>query len=179
MAQLPTPSKEPKWYALFTKSRSEKKVFERLQEAGIEAYLPLVKTVRQWSDRKKTLHVPLIPSYVFIKLPERDIYKAIMVPGAVNVLKHLGKPAVVREVEIQNMRILSNTDEKLDISNDIHLIKGDTVEVTKGPFMGLIATCEKTGSNYRVVVKIESLGSGFTVNIPLSFLRKIEVKTDE
>ncbi len=166
--------KTKKWYAIFTKSRSEKKVYERFQDSDIEAFLPIVKTVRQWSDRKKTVYLPLIPSYVFIKMEEKILYDALKIPGAVGVLKHLRKPAIVREVEIENLRILSNSKEKFEISSDIQLIKGDAVEVTKGPFMGLIAVCEKTGSNYRVVVEIESLGSGFTVNIPMSFLRKIK-----
>ncbi len=166
--------KTKKWYAIFTKSRSEKKVYERFQDSDIEAFLPIVKTVRQWSDRKKTVYLPLIPSYVFVKMDEKYLYDTLKIPGAVGVLKHLRKPAIVREVEIENLKILSNSKEKFEISNDIQLIKGDTVEVTKGPFMGLIAVCEKTGSNYRVVVEIESLGSGFTVNIPMSFLRKIE-----
>lgn len=174
-----TPPNSQKWYAIFTKSRSEKKVYERLLDNDIEAFLPIVKTVRQWSDRKKTVHLPLIPSYVFVKMEERNIYNALKIPGTVGVLKHLRKPAVVREVEIENLRILSNSDEKFETTSDIRLVKGDAVEVTKGPFMGLIAVCEKDGTNYRVVVKIESLGSGFTVNIPLSFLRKIENKLPE
>ena len=169
-----TPPKSKKWYAIFTKSRSEKKVYERFQDNDIEAFLPIVKTVRQWSDRKKTVYLPLIPSYVFVKMDEKYLYDTLKIPGAVGVLKYLRKPAIVREVEIENLRILSNSDEKFEISSDIQLIKGDNVEVTKGPFMGLIAVCERTGNNYRVIVKIESLGSGFNVNIPLSFLRKIE-----
>ena len=169
-----TPPKSKKWYAIFTKSRSEKKVYERFQDNDIEAFLPIVKTVKQWSDRKKTVYLPLIPSYVFVKMDEKYLYDTLKIPGAVGVLKHLRKPAIVREVEIENLRILSNSKEKIETSSDIQLIKGDAVEVTKGPFMGLIAVCEKSGNNYRVVVKIDSLGSGFNVNIPLSFLRKIK-----
>ena len=66
-----TPPNPQKWYAIFTKSRSEKKVYERLLDADIEAFLPIVKTVRQWSDRKKTVYLPLIPSYVFVKMDEK------------------------------------------------------------------------------------------------------------
>ncbi len=174
-----TPPKTLNWYAIFTKSRAEKKVYERFLENDIEAFLPIVKTVRQWSDRKKMVHVPLIPSYVFVKMNERNIYDALKIPGTVGVLKYLKKPAVVREVEIQNLKILSNSNEKFETANDIKLVKGDTVEVTKGPFMGLIAICEKDGNNYRVIVKIDSIGSGFSVNIPLSFLRKIEKQSTE
>jgi transcription antitermination factor NusG len=98
------------------------------------------------------------------------------IPGTVNVLKHLGKPAKIREEEIENLKILSSNTKDFEVSNYTRVIQGDTVEVTKGPFMGLIATCEKTSTGHRVIVKIDSLGSCFNVNIPLSFLRKIEKK---
>lgn len=173
---LTKPNKEKYWYAVFTKPRAEKKVLERMLDSDIEAFLPLIKTVRQWSDRKKTVQLPLIPSYVFVNIEEKNLNKTLPIPGTVNVLKHLGKPAKIKEFEIQNLKILSNSDEKFEISNNFRVVTGDTVEVTNGPFMGLIAVCEKTSSSHRVVVKIDSLGSGFNVNIPLSFLRKIEKK---
>ena len=88
------------WYAIFTKPRSEKKVFQRMLDQDIEAFLPLVKTVRQWSDRKKTVEVPLISSYIFVCMEEKDLYKTLPIQGTVNVLKHLGKPAKIRTVEI-------------------------------------------------------------------------------
>lgn len=168
------PEEKIYWYAIYTKTRAEKKVFERMEELGIEAFLPLIKTVRQWSDRKKTVVLPLIPSYVFVSLPENELNITLPIQGTVNVLKHLGKPAKIREVEIDNLRILSSNNESKDISNCINVVKGDAIEVINGPFMGLIATCIKEGNNHRVVVKIDALGSCFNVNIPLSFLRKIE-----
>jgi transcription antitermination factor NusG len=173
------PENEKNWYAIFTKPRSEKKVHQRMIENDIEAFLPLVKTVRQWSDRKKTLEVPLIPSYIFVCLPEKDLYKTLPIQGTVSVLKHLGKPARIREVEIDNLRILSNNSESHNISQGIRVSKGDDVEVTNGPFMGLIATCVNEGKNHRVVVNIDSLGSSFNVNIPLSFLRKIKKEKEK
>ncbi len=169
-----SPENIKNWYAIFTKPRSEKKVLQRMLDNDIEAFLPLVKTVRQWSDRKKTLEVPLIPSYIFVFLPERELYRTLPIQGTVSVLKHLGKPAKVREVEIENLRILSNNSENHNIEPGARVSKGDDVQVTNGPFMGLIATCINEGKNHRVVVNIDSLGSSFNVNIPLSFLRKID-----
>jgi len=164
------------WYAIFTKPRSEKKVHQRMLDENIDAFLPMVKTVRQWSDRKKTIEVPLISSYIFVNMPEKDLYKTLPIQGTVNVLKHLGKPAKIKNVEIENLRILSGSGENHQISSGINVTSGDDVEVINGPFMGLIATCLREGKNHRVIVKIDSLGSCFNVNIPLSFLRKIDKK---
>jgi len=165
---------KPNWYAIFTKPRSEKKVYQRMLDHDIEVFLPMIKTVRQWSDRKKSIEVPLISSYVFVNMPEKDLYMTLPIQGTVNVLKHLGKPAKIRAVEIENLRILTGTSENHEISDCVNVFSGDDVEVINGPFMGLIATCIREGKNHRVVVKIDSLGSCFNVNIPLSFLRKIE-----
>lgn len=164
------------WYAIFTKPRSEKKVLQRMLDHEMEAFLPLIKTIRQWSDRKKTLEVPLIPSYVFVRMEERDLYKTLPIQGTVNVLKHLGKPAKIRDVEIENLRILSGNGANEQVSNRIDISSGDEVEVINGPFMGLIATCLNDGKNHRVIVNIDAIGSCFNVNIPMSFLRIIKKK---
>lgn len=164
------------WYAIFTKPRSEKKVLQRMLDHEMDAFLPLIKTIRQWSDRKKTLEVPLIPSYVFVRMEERDLYKTLPIQGTVNVLKHLGRPAKIRDVEIENLRILSGNGENHQVSNKIDISSGDEVEVINGPFMGLIATCINDGKNHRVIVNIDAIGSCFNVNIPMSFLRIIKKK---
>jgi len=174
---LSKPEDKKYWYAIFTKPRAEKKVHQRMIDSDIEAFLPLVKTVRQWSDRKKTIQIPLISSYVFVYMLEKDLNQTLPIQGTVNVLKHLGKPAKVRDIEIENLKILSDSNESFEIDNSIKVLKGEIVEVLKGPFMGLIATCEKTSGNHRVIVKIDSLGSCIIVNVPLSYLRKIENKS--
>jgi len=176
---LSKPEDPKNWYAVFTKPRAEKKVLQRMIDNEIDAFLPLIKTIRQWSDRKKTVESPLISSYVFVNLEEKDLYKTLPIPGTVNVLKHLGKPAKIRANEIENLKILSSNNSDFEAVNYAKVIAGDTVEVTRGPFMGLIATCEKTSSGHRVIVMIDSLGSCFNVNIPLSFLRKLEGKEPE
>ncbi len=176
--KLGKPENEKNWYAVFTKPRAEKKVYQRMLDYDIDAFLPLVKTVRQWSDRKKTIQVPLISSYIFVHMLEKELNNTLPIQGTVNILKHLGKPAKIRDLEIENLRILSCNSDHQEISNCINVLKGDAVEVVNGPFMGLIATCLKEGTSHRVVVKIDSLGSCFNVNIPMSFLRKIEKKKE-
>lgn len=168
------PEMEKKWFAVFTKPRSEKKVHDRFEEHEIESFLPLIKTVRQWSDRKKTLKLPLIPSYVFVHMHERELNKTLPIPGTVAVLKHLGKPAVIRQDEIENLRILSDNADPNTIVTGVRMSKGDPVEVTKGPFMGLIGTCIKDGNKHRVVVQLNLTGSCFSVDIPLSHLERIQ-----
>ena len=80
------------WYAVYVRSRNEKKVYELIKEKDIETYLPLVKTLRQWSDRKKMVEVPLFNSYVFVYVDLLEHFKVRQVPGIVNFVCFEGKP---------------------------------------------------------------------------------------
>jgi len=73
--------KIPCWFAAYTRSRNEKKVAGELEEQHIEYYLPLIKTIRQWSDRKKKVEVPLINSYIFVRIIEKEYLKVLQTTG--------------------------------------------------------------------------------------------------
>jgi transcription antitermination factor NusG len=92
-----------KWYALYTKPRWEKKVDKALQQKGIEAYCPLNRVKRKWSDRIKTIEEPLFKSYVFVKVEEKDRTEVRYVDGVLNYVYWNGKPAVIKEEEIMSM----------------------------------------------------------------------------
>ena len=77
---------EEKWYALYTRPRAEKLVYQRLVEAGIETFLPLQKTYRMWSDRKKLVEKPLLSSYVFVKTNKKSFQKVYKTNGVVKFI---------------------------------------------------------------------------------------------
>lgn len=94
------------WYVLHTKPRNEKKVASRLQDLGIQAYCPLRKEIRQWSDRKKKVEVPLLPSMILVNLEDKERHTVFMAPGAVGYMFWLGKPAVVTQAEVDALQEL-------------------------------------------------------------------------
>ncbi len=161
------------WFAIYTKSRSEKKVFERLNDAGHESFLPLITEVRQWSDRKKKVKAPLIKSYVFVKVKKNDLIPIYNIPGVVAVLKHLGEPAIVTEVEINNLKILTNNSEAIETIEPCVLKNGKPVQVIHGPFEGLIAVYLSNSGKHRVIVKVEALNSFNEITLPLSHIKDI------
>tara|TARA_R110000787_G_scaffold59922_6_gene135830 strand:- start:125 stop:655 length:531 start_codon:yes stop_codon:yes gene_type:complete len=165
--------KPTNWFAIYTKSRSEKKVFERLNDTGHKSFLPLITEIRQWSDRKKKVKVPLIKSYVFVQAKEFQLFPLLNIPGVVCVLKYLGIPAIVTEVEINNLRILTNNSEATAIIDPFVLLNGTAVEVIHGPFEGLIAIYLSNSGKHRVIVKIEALNSFTEITLPLSHIKKI------
>lgn len=161
------------WHVVKTSVRAEKKVNERLEKANFQTYLPLLNTVRIWSDRRKKVQEPLIASTLFVYTTPDELLSIYSIQGVVSILKHLNKPAIVHEHEINNLRILLQQESSPELHPIMHLTKGETVQVTSGPFQGLIATAVNTDNKFRVVVELESMGTGFVVNVPKSYVRKI------
>lgn len=160
------------WYAIRTKPRAEKKVLERLSHEGYNAYLPLVTTLKIWSDRKKKVQTPLISSYIFVKTTPSELFETLNTQGTLGVLRFLGKPAIVHEQEITNLQILMNDTEQVEPTSGMTFNKGEEVKVIRGPFAGLNAQAVLVKGNYRIIVNVAALGASFNVNIPMSFVEK-------
>ena len=122
------------WFALYTRPKNEKKVTEQLVKLGIEVYCPLVTQVKQWSDRKKKVATPLISSYVFVNIEEKERDKVFEAFGVVRYLFWLGKPAVIRDEEIY---FLKDSLKEVISTFEISEIKpGDMMNISRGPFQG-------------------------------------------
>lgn len=122
------------WYAVYTRPKNEKKVTDQLVKLGIEVYCPLVTQVKQWSDRKKKVETPLISSYVFVNIEEKDRDKVFEAFGVVRYLFWLGKPAIIRDEEIY---LLKDSLKEVISTFEISEIKpGDVLNISRGPFQG-------------------------------------------
>ena len=163
---------DPKWFAIYTNPRAEKQVRDRLMEAGVEVFLPLQKTYRIWSDRKKLVEVPLLSSYVFVKVTPLEFPKVYQSSGVVRFITFEGQPASIPQNQIDNLRLLINSDTEIEVTSE-KFAQGDFVEVIRGSLIGLTGELVKTGSHSRVVVRIDRLDQNLIVNIPMSFLRRL------
>jgi transcription antitermination factor NusG len=162
------------WYVVRTKSHFEKKVFANLEKKGMTVFLPLVEVIRQWSDRKKKVLVPLVSSVVFLKSEEKDLHLLYGEYGVFCVLKFLNKPAIVKEYEIENLRILMKEFRGEEVSFSTESIEpGQLVKVVEGPFVGMIAESVVMNGKHRIKVKISVLNTECIVNIPSSYVRVI------
>ena len=123
-----------RWYAIYTRPRWEKKVNTLLQQKGIESYCPLNKVRRKWSDRIKTVEEPLFKSYVFVRVSEEQRSAVRTTNGVVNFVYWDGKPAVVRDREIQTIRRFLSEYEAVDVVK-LEFEPEDRVRVTSGPMM--------------------------------------------
>ena len=123
-----------KWFVLYTKPQFEIKVAAALETIGIRAYCPVHTEVKQYSDRKKKISKPLLRSYVMVKIDDHDREKVFAVTGVVRYVFWLGKPAIVREEEIDLMeKNLVGTYESIQVTA---LKKGTLYTISEGPFKG-------------------------------------------
>ncbi len=145
-----------KWYAVYTRPRWEKKVNGLLLQKGIESYCPLNKVRRKWSDRIKTVEEPLFKSYVFVKIADEERTSVRMTNGVVNFVYWEGKPAIIKEKEIQTIKRFLDEYENVEAVK-MEISPGDNVQVASGPLM------DKEGKvlevkNKTAKVCIDSLG---------------------
>lgn len=166
---------QKQWMVLFTKYRCEKKLYQQLKTDGYEVYLPMYSTIRQWSDRKKKIQLPLINCMVFIKTNTKELYNIYNYPLVKGVLKEFGKPGIVRDEEIKNLKIIANQwdDDLIQKNNNIQYHIGDFVEIINGPFKGLTGILIETNKKNRVVVQIKSLSVEFIINISKYQIKKL------
>lgn len=144
------------WYVIYTKPKWEKKVAGRLNEIGINCYCPLKTQVRQWSDRKKKIEIPVFNSYVFVQLEDKNRNEIFQIQGVVRYLFWLGKPAIVRDEEIIAMKKWFSSPEDFETSLVPYKI-GDVVELDSGPFMSQKAKVKEVNKTHYVLV-LESMG---------------------
>jgi len=145
-----------KWFAIYTKPRWEKKVNHLLTNKGVECYCPLNKVKRKWSDRTKTIEEPLFKSYVFVKITEEERSKVRLTNGVVNFVYWNGKPAIVREKEIQRIKLFLDEHENVQV-RPMDLTVQQRVLITSGTFMDRTATVLDIRKK-EVKVSIDSLG---------------------
>jgi transcription antitermination factor NusG len=147
---------QKKWYAVYTKPRWEKKVHSLFTEKGLVSYCPLNKVRKRWSDRIKLVEEPLFKSYVFVQVQEEEQQQVRMVNGVLNFVYWNGKPAIVKESEIDTIRKFLNEYSDVEVK-PMNLQANQAVMVKRGLLMNNTGRIRRLMNN-KVEVLIESLG---------------------
>lgn len=161
------------WYAVYTKSRAEKKAHLDLELQGVEVYLPLQRKLRQWSDRKKWVEVPLISGYLFVHITLKEYDQVLRTNNVVTYVRSEGKAAVIPDHEIETIKSLLRQKEiSIEISNQL-FTEGDQIEVVGGPLLGMQGKLVTFKGKKRVAIQIEQLNLSLVVEIPINEISKI------
>ena len=166
--------KIPKWFAIYTRPRAEKKVAQQIETYNYEVYLPLKKELRQWKDRKKWVEVPLFNSYIFVKVNAKQYYEIPkLIKGFVKYVTIGGQKIAVRNQEIETIKqLLDYSNDNIDVLNqDLRL--NQKIEVKIGQLKGLKGKLVEFRGKYKIAVRIDALGTDLLVEISKSAVKKI------
>ena len=151
-----------KWFILYTKANQEIKVAEQLKEMKISCFCPTVTVIKQYSDRKKKVIKPLLPSYVFVFIEEEKRNDVFSVFGITRYMFWLGKPANVRESEIELMKqYLNGIYESISLTK---FTKGQLYKISEGVFSGRIGKVVESQKN-KIKLELQSLGMIVTLRL--------------
>lgn len=159
---------------MYVRYNREKRVKESLEEKEIECFLPLVKTVSQWTDRKKTIARPLFPSYIFIKPKNvREFHRAAGIDGVVKYVTFGKTYAQITDSEINKIKLLIGESEISDIETKPDTFRvGDTRRIAVGPFKGMECEVVKVNSTDRIIVRLKALQQVATASFPSSLFEE-------
>jgi transcription antitermination factor NusG len=168
------------WLVVFTRPRAEVKLMQDLETLGYTCYLPMIDSVRKWSDRMKKVRTPLLPGILFVKTTQSELSAIYIHHHARFILKEFGKPAIVKQEEINNLNIIAREwDGKNIRSCRAEQYKpGDYVRIKRGNFKGLSGRLTEIKGRYRLLIQLNSTDLAFSVNVPASQAEKIAPKRE-
>jgi transcriptional antiterminator RfaH len=158
------------WYVMYTRPNHEKKISVGLSEMKIDYFLPTVKKLRTWHDRRKFIDMPLFPSYIFVYL--KDLYgyfDGLKLDGAISYVKTGKEIARVHETVINSIRVAVDNGDDVEVS-DNYLTPGQQLVIKQGPLTGL--TCEVVHFNNKtkILVRVHLLQRNILVTLPSHYL---------
>ena len=161
-----------KWFPVYTRSRAEKKAYDELIKKNITCYLPLKKTVKQWSDRKKIVEEPLIKSYLFVYISAKEQAEVLMTNGISRFLYFSGKIASMPDKQIEDLKLLLATDAELEVL-EYDIKKGETVIIKAGPFIGMLAETVSIHNKQRLILRLDNMGIAIEINTSMAFVERM------
>ncbi len=151
------------WYVIYTLSRHEKQVNQLLDRTRIESYLPMYTEIRQWSDRKKKVVLPLFPNYLFVCISSKDFWKVLKIDGVIKFVSDGVNPDTISNTIIQSIQKM--VSGKVEVGNLQRIKKGEKVRVTSGPFLGLEGDFVRYGSKKLLTVNVDILNRSVMLEI--------------
>jgi transcription antitermination factor NusG len=160
-----------RWFAVRTRARAEKSVFDQLERKGIEAFLPTMIKWSRWKDRKKAIEWPVFPGYCFARFDPRIQLPILKCVGVASIVAFGSELAAIPDVEIESIRKLVASELKYD---PVPLIKeGDAVEVVSGPLSGVVGRLIRKGTRARLVLSVNLIGQAVSAEVDAADVRPL------
>jgi len=160
-----------KWYPVYTHPRAEKKAYQALINKGVDAYLPLHRQLKQWSDRKKWVDEPFIKSYLFVHIAAHEQTEVLMTRGIARFIYFSGSVASMPDRQIAELKLLMASSYDLEITEE-NLLPGEKIVIKAGPLKGLAGEIISYRSQKQLALRLESLGYSIIVHIAASLINR-------
>ena len=157
------------WYPVYTFPRAEKKAYQALTDKGLQAYLPLHRQQKQWSDRKKWVEEPLIKSYLFVNISEQEKTEVLMTKGVARFIYFSNKVATMPERQIDDLKLLLSSPYELEVTQE-DLQPGEKVFIKAGALKGLTGEIISYRSQKQLAMRLEKLGCSIVVNVAATLI---------
>jgi transcriptional antiterminator RfaH len=161
-----------KWYPVYTHPKAEKKAFGALVDKGIEAYLPLQRRLKQWSDRKKWIEEPFLKSYIFVRITDSHQADVLMSRGIARFIYFSGKVATMPDRQIEELKLLMASSLDLEVTEE-DLQPGEKIKIKAGPLKGLTGEIISYRSQKQLLLRLESVGCSIVVNVAAAFINRL------
>ena len=158
----------PEWYALYLRSRHEKKVSVALAKKHVETFLPLIEELHLWSDRKKKVLEPLFRGYIFVKTDLRDKETIVTTDGVIRFVGINHKPSWIPASQVDWLRRM--VGGSVEVRREKYLDVGEKVRISAGPLIGIEGTVRWIHGISRVVVSITAMEQSVSVQVPAELL---------
>jgi transcription antitermination factor NusG len=165
----------PRWYAVYTTPRHEKRIATHCSQRDIESFLPLYQEVRQWKNRCKVkLDLPLFPNYLFVRIEREARFRVLSVPG---VLSILGAGSDLFPVEDEYIGLLRQGLDEHKIEPHPLVEVGDRVKIIAGAMSGMEGILVRKKNELRVVLKVALLERSISVEVTTANIEVVETGT--
>jgi transcription antitermination factor NusG len=160
-----------KWYAVYTKFQHEKSASNLLRNKGFEVFLPVYQTVHRWKDRNQNVVLPMFPCYLFLQARLDRKLEALQTSGVRWLVENGGHACEIPEAEMEALRRVCAAGRS--VQPHPFLKQGDRVCIKKGPLAGTQGLFVREKNQYRVVVAVELLRKGVSVEIDLQDVESV------
>lgn len=166
------PGYDPRWFAVYTASRHEKKLAVHLSTRHIEHFLPLYRSLRKWKDGSKVnVELPLFPNYIFVRIARRDRLRVLQVPGVLSIAGAGREPSPLPDDEIEALRRGIGLSR---IEPHPYLVIGQKVRINAGPLIGMEGILVRKKSSLRVVITLSLIMQSVAVELDAEDLDPID-----
>ena len=164
---------EKRWYAVKTKFRSEKYVCNLLQGQDVEVYIPLMKRTRLYKRKIKHYEVPLISTYVFVKVNTIDYVKVLKTLYVFGFVTVGGRLVAIPDAEMELMKQVTGHERDWSVVESIALAVGDPIEIIGGSLTGVKGIMLQSKNKHEIIVELAHIGKQLRLTVDKKYIRKL------